>query len=131
MNLGITRKSQFDIKGDKKVGDVALTENMDLIVKMIGGNKDITSSTRNKIVIGNIAIQFGRVVKSGSQFTITFPYPFSEAPSFVGVTGASNDGVIINAEIDYRTPPTSTEMTVHVESPSGSEYYYWIAISNV
>lgn len=131
MNIGITRKSQFDSIGDKKVGDVAITENLELVVKMIGGNKDLISGASNKIVIGTVMIQFGRVVATGTQFTITYPEAFSGSPSYVSVTGASNNGAIINSEIDYRTPPTSTEMTVICESPNGSEYYYWMAIGSV
>lgn len=135
MRLGFTFKSAFNRLFDKKVGDVAITENLGLIVKEINGNKMLTdglinNATSGSFQVAGLLVQFGRVTESTTPFTISFPTQFADDNVFGFIQEAGNDapGTFNSAQLDGSNLPDRNGMTVIVESASGSEFYFWLAI---
>lgn len=132
---GFIEKVLFNRLKNKKTGDAAITPDLDIIVNsgesiltVLSADGVVSGTPNGAIRVGEYLIQFGRITTSDTTFVITYPIPLTNNPIYNSVQGASNDGGFVNAEIDAQTLPTTTQMTVHAETPTGGEYYYWMVI---
>lgn len=143
MNIGFVKEALFNRFRDKKPGDIAISENLGLLVHTILGPKAIisghttgTAGGGGNIRIGNLLVQFGRASASGTgSFRITFPEQFGAGMVYGFIQEAGNDAtrtdidpIYNRAQLDGTKLPDSTGMDVVVESGHASEYYFWLAI---
>jgi len=133
--IGFTNDTQFNRLGDRSIGDIAINENLGLLISSLEGTRKVVEGKINdvssgSITLGNTLVQFGRFNGGSPSFRITFPTEFGAGGVFAFIQEAGNDAPTANqAQIDGNNLPNATGIDVIVnESGSGSDIYYYLAI---